>query len=305
VLGAKDEGKLRSIVEALGERAEKGLEAKDFKGALAALRDMGLLSVVGHRVVSALLDTAKNRFSRAISLTERRAQTLVLDKDFVSADALLVELEQLLVEARAAGVGSHLLDVEELEAKKHALGASIKVRREEQANFEKQRIEAERSMNMLQLLQDQLDAAKSGAAEARKMVEALEAEVRAQKKDAAAEVAKIKADNAAEISNMRRRAETANDEDKKLFEAQIAKLQTDLTTKLDKRDKETDRMVKMLQGLQEGQERMRKEKEAAEQKARDAIAAAEAERVRVLKEKEVAEHKARQLKAAADEVSKV
>jgi len=76
VLGAKDKIKPRAIVEALGERAEQSLEAKDFESALTSLRDMGLLSVVGHHQVSELLDMARRRFASVISYMERQDQLL-------------------------------------------------------------------------------------------------------------------------------------------------------------------------------------------------------------------------------------
>jgi len=121
VLGAKEEGKLRSKVEELGVRVMKSLDAKNFKDALAALRDMSLYSIVGDRAVSMIFDTTRRRFSSTISLMARQVQSLILknseaEKDFTNADALLEELEQILAEAhiaRAAGLDTHLLDVEE------------------------------------------------------------------------------------------------------------------------------------------------------------------------------------------------
>lgn len=62
VLGVADEAKLRGLAGDLYNLAEEGLLAKYFEAAVAALRDMSRLEVVGLRFVNQLLEAAKQRF---------------------------------------------------------------------------------------------------------------------------------------------------------------------------------------------------------------------------------------------------
>ena len=278
VLSVTDEGKLRTLVEALFRKLKLAMESGNYEASAKALSDMKRLDIIDHVAVTRLLDSAKNRVNQALLNLTFEAQTCVLLDKLDDAAALLTDFRAILKPFSAVPAAKGMLDLVELTSRADAVEKAADSRREEQIRREQQNHEAKEFASTVDALKRDLAVAEAQQREARKTEEGLKSELARFKANAEKETERVQAQDKAQLEALQEKLMSASAEEKKKLEVFRTELETKFKAELRERQENESKQAALLIRLLEEQEKSRREREEAEHGMRAAIAKAEAEK---------------------------